>query len=49
VNPAANCGWVRPLAEIRRVDAPLSAVTPLMEGTVELLRSKGFDVRGDNS
>ena len=49
VNPAANGGWVRPLSEIRRVDAPLSTVTPLMESTVELLRAKGFDVRGDNS
>ena len=49
VNPAASAGWVRPLSEVRRVDAALSAVTPLMASTVELLRSKGFDVRGDNS
>jgi len=45
VNPRAEHGWVRPLAAIRRTDAPLDATTPLLDSTVELLRRKGFDVK----
>jgi iron(III) transport system substrate-binding protein len=45
VNPAAEHGWVRPLATIRRTDAPLGATTALLPSTVELLRGKGFDVK----
>jgi iron(III) transport system substrate-binding protein len=48
VNPAAVHGLVRPLAEIRRLDAPLPKVAALMESTVTLLRDKGFDVRDDS-
>jgi hypothetical protein len=36
---------VRPLAQIRRVDAPLQALVRRMESTVELLRGAGFDAR----
>jgi len=45
VNPRAEHGWVRPLAEIRRLEAPLAETTALLESTVELLRRKGFDVQ----
>jgi iron(III) transport system substrate-binding protein len=48
VNPAAAHGSVRPLAEIRRLEAPLSKVAALMESTVTLLRDKGFDVKDDS-
>jgi iron(III) transport system substrate-binding protein len=45
VNPAAEHGWVRPLATIRRTEAPLADTTALVPSTVELLRRKGFDVK----
>ena len=45
VNPAAEHGWVRPLAQIRRTEAPLAATTALLPSTVELLKRKGFDVK----
>jgi ABC-type Fe3+ transport system substrate-binding protein len=45
VNPRADHGWVRPLASIRRTDAPLDATTALLASTVDLLRGKGFDVK----
>ena len=45
VNAEAVHGWVRPLAQIRRVDAPLQALVRRMESTVELLRGAGFDAR----
>lgn len=48
VNPAAAHGAVRPLADIKRLDAPLSTVAALLESTVTLLRDKGFDVRDDS-
>ena len=48
VNPRATHGAVRPLAEIHRMDAPLSKVAALMESTVTLLRDKGFDVKDDS-
>ena len=48
VNPAAAHGPVRPLAQIKRLDAPLSKVATLMESTVTLLRDKGFDVKDDS-
>jgi len=49
VNARAEHGPVRPLAEIRRMDAPLPKVAALMDSTIALLREKGFDVRGDPS
>jgi len=45
VNPAAEHGWVRSLAQIRRTEAPLAETTALLPSTVELLRRKGFDVK----
>jgi iron(III) transport system substrate-binding protein len=48
VNADAAHGPVRPLTEIKRMDAPLEKVAPLMESTVTLLRDKGFDVRDDS-
>jgi iron(III) transport system substrate-binding protein len=48
VNPEATHGPVRPLSNIRRMDAPLSKVVTLRESTVTLLRDKGFDVRDDS-
>src|SRR5262249_28919629 len=49
VNPKAEHGWVRPLAQIRRVDAPLPKLALCMQSTVQLLRSKGFEVEGEDS
>src|SRR5215216_2649290 len=49
VNPRADHGWVRPLANIRRMDAPLSKVAACMESTLELLRAKGFEVSGEDN
>ena len=48
VNPRAEHGWVRPLASIRRMDAPLAKVAACMESTLELLRAKGFEVAGES-
>ena len=48
VNAHAAHGTVRPLAKIKRMDAPLEKVAPLIESTVTLLRDKGFDVRDDS-
>ncbi len=48
VNPAAEHGPVRPLAQITRMEAPLPQVANLMESTVTLLRDKGFDVRDES-
>jgi iron(III) transport system substrate-binding protein len=45
VNASAEHGWVRPLATIRRMDAPLVETTALLPSTVELLKRKGFDVK----
>jgi iron(III) transport system substrate-binding protein len=45
VNPKAEHGWVRPLATIRRLEAPLAETTQLLDSTLELLRRKGFDVK----
>jgi iron(III) transport system substrate-binding protein len=45
VNPMATHGSVRPLARIRRIDAPLDRLVSEMESTVEFLSSAGFDVR----
>jgi iron(III) transport system substrate-binding protein len=42
VNPKADHGWVRPLAQIRRRHAPLQKVAVRVASTIELLRSKGF-------
>jgi len=47
VNAKAAHGPVRPLSEIKRMDAPLTKVAALIESTVNLLRDKGFDVRDD--
>jgi iron(III) transport system substrate-binding protein len=44
VNPDARVGSVRPLDEIRRLDAPLSAVLERLPDTVELLRGAGFEI-----
>src|SRR5262249_5345099 len=49
VNPKAEHGWVRPLAKIRRMDAPLAKVAACMQSTVQLLRSKGFEVEGEDT
>ncbi|HYW89907.1 MAG TPA: hypothetical protein VFB50_19190, partial [Chloroflexota bacterium] len=49
VNPLADHGWVRPLATIRRMDAPLNKVAACMESTLALLRGKGFEVGGADS
>jgi hypothetical protein len=46
VNPRTDHGWVRPLSDIRRMDAPLQKVAACMQSIVELLRSKGFEVAG---
>jgi len=48
VNAGAVHGPVRPLSKIKRMDAPLEKVAPLMESTGTLLRDKGFDVRDDS-
>jgi hypothetical protein len=40
---------VRPLAEIRRMEAPLHKVAICLQSTVELLRTKSFEVEGPNS
>jgi iron(III) transport system substrate-binding protein len=48
VNPKADHGWVRPLGDIRRMDAPLAKIATLMQSTVALLRSKGFEVEGED-
>ncbi len=45
VNSNAQHGWVRPLTQIRRIDAPLEEIVHEMNSTVELLRRKGFDVK----
>jgi hypothetical protein len=45
VNPDADHGWVRPLASIKRTDAPLHKVAALMHSTIDLLRAKDFEVR----
>lgn len=42
----ADHGAVRPLSEIRRLDAPLTVITQLMPEAVALLRSKGLDHEG---
>jgi iron(III) transport system substrate-binding protein len=42
VNPRAITGSVRPLREIRRIDAPLAKVTALRESTRRHLAEKGF-------
>jgi ABC-type Fe3+ transport system substrate-binding protein len=47
VNARAEHGWVRPLAEIRRMDAPLTKVASCMQSTLELLRAKGFELAGE--
>jgi iron(III) transport system substrate-binding protein len=49
VNPKTEHGWVRPLAEIRRMQAPLHKVATCLHSTRELLRTKGFEVRGPDS
>jgi len=46
INPHADHGWVRPLATIRRMDAPLHKVAACVGSTLELLRAKGFEVTG---
>ena len=42
VNPKAAHGMVRPLAEIRRIDVPLSKITALRDSTRAYLSTKGF-------
>jgi iron(III) transport system substrate-binding protein len=49
VNPRAEHGSVRPLADIRRLDAPLEKVAGLMESTRDLLRAKGFDIPAEGA
>jgi iron(III) transport system substrate-binding protein len=49
VNPNTDHGWVRPLSDIRRMDAPLDKVAACMDSTVRVLRSKGFEVEGEAS
>jgi iron(III) transport system substrate-binding protein len=49
VNPKADHGWVRPLAQIRRLEAPLHKVASCLQSTVELLRTKGFEVEGTDN
>lgn len=44
VNANAVHGAVRPLAQIRRTEMPIEQVAARMESTLELLRSKGFEV-----
>ena len=42
VNPNAEHGWIRPLAAIRRTDAPLDRIAAAFNSTRSLLQSKGF-------
>jgi iron(III) transport system substrate-binding protein len=42
VNPNAEHGWVRPLAAIRRTDAPLKQIASAFDSTRKLLQSRGF-------
>lgn len=42
VNPRAACGSVRPLAGIRRIDAPADRVAALRDSTRAYLATKGF-------
>jgi len=42
VNANAEHGWVRPLVEIRRTDAPLDRIPAAFDSTRKLLQSKGF-------
>jgi iron(III) transport system substrate-binding protein len=44
VNPEARVGLVRPLDQIRRLDAALDAVLKRIPDTLELLRSAGFEM-----
>jgi iron(III) transport system substrate-binding protein len=44
VNPRADHGWVRPLAHIRRIDAPLHQIAACLDSTTALLRNKGFEL-----
>lgn len=46
VNATARVGWVRPLSEIKRLDAPIDAVLGALPETVKLLRHAGFEVSG---
>ncbi len=46
VNPDARAGWVRPLDQIRRLDAPIAAILEAVPDTVERLRAGGFAVGG---
>jgi iron(III) transport system substrate-binding protein len=49
VNPNTDHGWVRPLSDIHRMDAPLERVVSCMDSTTRLLRAKGFEVEGEAS
>jgi iron(III) transport system substrate-binding protein len=42
VNAHADHGWVKPLAAIRRTDAPLKRIAAAFDSTRTLLHSKGF-------
>ncbi len=44
VNPAADHGEVRPLADIRRIDASLAAINQAMPSTLAMLRTRGFEL-----
>lgn len=45
VNTNARVGWVRPLGEIKRLDAPIEEIIRVVPETIERLRRAGFDVR----
>jgi iron(III) transport system substrate-binding protein len=45
VNPEARAGWVRPLAEIKRLDAPVADVLQHVPATIDMLRQAGFEVQ----
>jgi ABC-type Fe3+ transport system substrate-binding protein len=44
VNPDAQHGWVRPLREIRRLEAPIDRLGELLDSTVHVLAAHGFRV-----
>jgi ABC-type Fe3+ transport system substrate-binding protein len=48
VNASADHGWVRPLREIRRLEAPVSRLAELLDSTVRMLAVHGFEASTTN-
>jgi len=46
VNANADHGWVKPLAAIRRTDAPLKQIAATLDGPSTLLQYKRFGIQG---